>query len=185
MQAARRETLSFDHKRAGARAGHRPAVVEYGLQPHCSGLRWAFWLALTRRLPKLKVMNIIRRFRSQKRSGLNTRRFTTNSSPRPKFRAQSAKPRDEFTPQMRDILVMTDALRAELPHMLEEHKAIRAATARMGAAAKAKGNAAVERLAETLKLHAQSEEQIFYSAAILVGVGDLVRHHFRAKAPRP
>jgi|GEM_PF-165995 len=91
--------------------------------------------------------------------------------------------RDEFTPQMRDILVMTDALRAELPHMLEEHKAIRAATARMGAAAKAEGNAAVERLAETLKLHAQSEEQILYPAAILVG--DLVRHHFRAKAPRP
>ena len=77
---------------------------------------------------------------------------------------------------MCDVLVMTDALRAELPRMLEEHKAIHAATARMGAVAKAAGNAAVERLAETLKVHAESEEQIFYPAAILVG--DLVRGHF-------
>jgi iron-sulfur cluster repair protein YtfE (RIC family) len=90
--------------------------------------------------------------------------------------------RGEFTPEMRDILVMTDALRAELPRMLEEHKAIHAAAARMSTVAKAEGNAAVERLAETLKVHAQSEEQILYPAAILVG--DLVRGHSTAKAPR-
>ena len=91
--------------------------------------------------------------------------------------------RGEFTPEMREVLLMTDALRAELPRMLEEHKAIHAANAAMGAAAKAEGNAAVERLAETLNLHAQSEEQILYPAAILVG--DLVRCHSTGKAARP
>jgi hypothetical protein len=77
--------------------------------------------------------------------------------------------RGEFTPEMREVLPMTDALRAELPRMLSEHKAIRAATVRLGEAAKAAGNAEVERLAETLKLRAQSEEELFYPAALLVG----------------
>ena len=81
--------------------------------------------------------------------------------------------RGEFTPEMREVLPMTDALRAELPRMLSEHKAIRAATMRLGEAAKAAGNAEVERLAETLKVHAQSEEELFYPAALLVG--DVVR----------
>ena len=91
--------------------------------------------------------------------------------------------RGEFKPGMRDVLAMTDALRAELPHMLEEHKAIHAATARMGAVARKAGNAEVQRLAETLKLHAQSEEEVFYPAAILVG--DVVRNHFASKATQP
>lgn len=81
--------------------------------------------------------------------------------------------RGEFSAEMREVLPMTDALRAELPRMLAEHKAIRAATVRLGEAAKAAGNTEVERLAETLKLHAQSEEEVFYPAALLVG--DVVR----------
>ena len=91
--------------------------------------------------------------------------------------------RGEFNAGMRDVLPMTDALRAELPRMLEEHKAIEAATTRMGEVAKAKGNAAVERLAQTLKVHAQTEEQIFYPAALLVG--DIVRSHFAPKSAQP
>lgn len=81
--------------------------------------------------------------------------------------------RGEFTPEMRDVLPMTDSLRAELPRMLEEHKAIRAATIRLGDVARAEGNTAVARLVEELSLHAQSEEELFYPAAVLVG--DLVR----------
>jgi hypothetical protein len=81
--------------------------------------------------------------------------------------------RGEFTPAMRDVLPMTDALRAELPRMLSEHKAIHAATVRLGVVAKAAGNAEVERLAEMLKVHAQNEEEVFYPAALLVG--DVVR----------
>jgi iron-sulfur cluster repair protein YtfE (RIC family) len=77
--------------------------------------------------------------------------------------------RGEFTPEMREVLSMTDALRVELPRMLSEHKAIRAATVRLGEVAKAAGDATVERLAETLKVHAQSEEEVFYPAALLVG----------------
>lgn len=81
--------------------------------------------------------------------------------------------RGEFTPAMRDVLPMTDSLRAELPRMLEEHKAIRAATERLGKVARTEKNAAVARLAEQLAMHARSEEEVFYPAAVLVG--DLVR----------
>jgi hypothetical protein len=81
--------------------------------------------------------------------------------------------RGEFTETMRDVLPMTDSLRAELPHMLEEHVAIRAATQRLGEVARAERNTAVTRLAEQLALHAKSEEEMFYPAAVLVG--DIVR----------
>jgi len=70
---------------------------------------------------------------------------------------------------MRAVLAMTDSLRAELPRMLEEHKAIRAATVRLGEIARAEGNAAVVALTEKLGLHAQTEEDVFYPAAVLVG----------------
>jgi hypothetical protein len=78
---------------------------------------------------------------------------------------------------MRDVLPRPDSLRAELPRMLEEHKAIRAATIRLGDVARAEGNTAVARLVEELSLHAQSEEELFYPAAVLVG--DLVRARAR------
>lgn len=88
--------------------------------------------------------------------------------------------RGEFTEAMLDVLPMTDSLRAELPHMLEEHAAIRAATQQLGEVARAEGNPAVTRLAEQLALHAKSEEEMFYPAAVLVG--DVVRA--RAKGSR-
>ena len=88
--------------------------------------------------------------------------------------------RGERSPAMRAVLPMTDSLRAELPRMLEEHKTIRAATLRMGEAARARGNARVAQLAEKLALHAQGEEEMFYPAAILVG--DLVRAKVPAKS---
>jgi hypothetical protein len=81
--------------------------------------------------------------------------------------------RGEFTPAMLEVLPMTDSLRAELPRMLEEHAAIRTATAAMGEVARAEKHQAVARLAEQLALHARSEEELFYPAAVLVG--DLVR----------
>jgi hypothetical protein len=81
--------------------------------------------------------------------------------------------RGEFSPSMLEVLPMTDSLRAELPRMLEEHAAIRAATLKLGEIAHAAGNEPVTRLAEQLALHARSEEELFYPAAVLVG--DLVR----------
>lgn len=81
--------------------------------------------------------------------------------------------RGPATAEMRDVLAMTDALRAELPRMLEEHRAISEATRNLGEAARAARNARVVELAAKLLLHARGEEEIFYPAAILVG--DLVR----------
>jgi hypothetical protein len=81
--------------------------------------------------------------------------------------------RGEYSPEMVRVLPMTDSLRAELPRMLEEHVAIAAATERMGAVARAAKNTEVAALAETLALHARSEEQVAYPAALLVG--DIVR----------
>ena len=81
--------------------------------------------------------------------------------------------RGDISPGMRAVLPMTDSLEAELPRMLEEHEAIHAATARLGEVARQDGNDAVADLAEKLALHARSEEEVFYPAAILVG--ELVR----------
>lgn len=68
-----------------------------------------------------------------------------------------------------EVLSMTDALRAELPRMVEEHRAITAATRRLGSAAQMEGQLAVARLSEQLLEHAAMEEQVMYPAAILVG----------------
>jgi hypothetical protein len=66
-------------------------------------------------------------------------------------------------------LKMSDTLKAELPKMLEEHKAIRAAVLKLGEVAKAEGNAKFAQLADDLALHAKNEEEVMYPAAILVG----------------
>jgi len=71
------------------------------------------------------------------------------------------------------VLQMTDQLRRELPRMLEEHTQIRAAVHKLREAAAAQGNAEVSRLAEALALHARTEEEVLYPAAVLVG--DLIR----------
>jgi hypothetical protein len=74
---------------------------------------------------------------------------------------------------MRAVLPLTDSLRAEMPRMLREHEAIHAATVRLRDVARGRGNLPVQRLAEQLLFHAQSEEQMMYPAALLVG--DFVR----------
>ncbi len=83
----------------------------------------------------------------------------------------------EYNAGMRSVLPMTDALRAELPRMLQEHKAIAAAAQRLETVARDAGDASVEALAKALQLHARSEEEIFYPAALLVG--DMVRARSR------
>ena len=74
---------------------------------------------------------------------------------------------------LQDALAMTDALRKELPRMLEEHKRIRAATEKLRTAAREQKASAHEQFAERLAAHAQTEEEILYPAAILVG--DVIR----------
>jgi hypothetical protein len=72
-------------------------------------------------------------------------------------------------PSMRDVLPMTRKLRAELPKMLAEHREIVAALEKLRAAARAAKQDRYEAFAEALVLHAQTEEQVLYPAAILVG----------------
>ena len=71
------------------------------------------------------------------------------------------------------VLEMSDTLKRELPQMLEEHTRIRAAVGELRRAAIAAGDAAAEELATELALHAQTEEEVLYPAAILVG--DVIR----------
>lgn len=72
-----------------------------------------------------------------------------------------------------EALAMTDALRRELPRMLEEHGQIRTAVSALREAARAERAAKQEELAAGLALHAQTEEEVLYPAAVLVG--DLIR----------
>lgn len=74
---------------------------------------------------------------------------------------------------LQEALAMTVALRKELPRMLEEHKRIKAATEQLRIAAREEKASAPEQLAETLAAHAQTEEEVLYPAAILVG--DIIR----------
>jgi hypothetical protein len=64
---------------------------------------------------------------------------------------------------------MTDRLKTDLPQMLAEHRAIVGALQNLIAAAKAEKKPESLRFAEQLQLHAQTEEQVLYPAAILVG----------------
>lgn len=67
------------------------------------------------------------------------------------------------------VTAMTDRLKAELPRMLAEHRAITAVLHQLADAARAAGDAARVRLAEKIVAHAQAEEEVMYPAAILVG----------------
>ena len=73
------------------------------------------------------------------------------------------------TEEMKEVLAMTDKLKNELPTMLEEHKAIVAALERLKVAAKRAKKPKYIRFAEKLVLHAQTEEEVSYPTAILIG----------------
>ena len=73
------------------------------------------------------------------------------------------------TPDMKDILLMTDKLKAELKQMLKEHRQILTALKRLVAAAKKERKLEYVRFADRLTLHAKTEEELHYPAAILVG----------------
>lgn len=80
---------------------------------------------------------------------------------------------------MEAALAMTDALRKELPRMLEEHKQIRSATEKLRAAAREAKAPVQEQFAEDLARHARTEEEVLYPAAILVG--DIIRARMAQK----
>ena len=73
------------------------------------------------------------------------------------------------TPAMRPVLAMTDRLKSEMPQMLAEHRLVVAALEKLAEAGQAERRPDAERFAEKLRLHAETEEQVLYPAAILVG----------------
>jgi hemerythrin HHE cation binding domain-containing protein len=74
---------------------------------------------------------------------------------------------------MKEALAMSDALRKELPRMLEEHEHIRAAAEKLRTIAREDHASAHALFAEQLAAHATAEEEVLYPAAILVG--DVIR----------
>jgi hypothetical protein len=77
--------------------------------------------------------------------------------------------RENATADMRAVLPMTDALERELPQMLREHEAIRAAVSKFRAASAKAGREEYVRFSDALAAHARQEEEILYPAAVLVG----------------
>jgi hypothetical protein len=77
--------------------------------------------------------------------------------------------RGEVEKEMRGVLVMTERLKAELPEMLREHQAVVAALEELTAVAEKEKLPVHARFAEKLMLHAKTEEEVLYPAAILVG----------------
>jgi hypothetical protein len=75
----------------------------------------------------------------------------------------------DIEPEMAGVLTLAETLKAELPQMLAEHRAIVAALGELRAAAHRAQNAAALSFADKLELHAQNEEEILYPAAMLVG----------------
>jgi iron-sulfur cluster repair protein YtfE (RIC family) len=71
--------------------------------------------------------------------------------------------------KMRNILGMTDRLKAELPDMLREHKAVVMALKKLMTAAKKENKPEHAHFAEKLALHAKTEEDVLYPTAILIG----------------
>ena len=81
----------------------------------------------------------------------------------------SAVARGKIAPEMGSAISMTERLKAELPQMIKEHKAIVGALKKLTRAAKAEKKPEVAHFAEKLILHAKTEEEFFYPASILVG----------------
>lgn len=77
--------------------------------------------------------------------------------------------RGEWKPEMREVVALTDKLKAEMPRMLSEHAAIVAALDKLVGAAKAEGHADHSAFAEALKMHALAEEEVSYPTALLIG----------------
>jgi hypothetical protein len=81
----------------------------------------------------------------------------------------SALAKGTLTPDMKPAIEMTRRLRSELPRMLEEHRAIVAALRKLVDESHKVQRLDIAVFAEKLILHAQTEEEVLYPAAILIG----------------
>lgn len=71
--------------------------------------------------------------------------------------------------KLQAVLALTDKLKQLLPEMLNEHKQILSALDALIKKAQIEAHTEVLDFAEKLKQHAQTEEDVLYPAAILVG----------------
>ena len=76
----------------------------------------------------------------------------------------------KFECNMTEVLKMTDKLEAAMATMLSEHKDIEAALKKLKDAATAEKKPAGVQFAEHLAAHAQTEEEITYPTALLIGL---------------
>lgn len=81
----------------------------------------------------------------------------------------SALAEGEVTPEMKDVLQMTDKLKADLHDMLEEHKSIVASLKNLMDIIKKENKMEYAGIVDKLMLHAKNEEEVLYPTAILVG----------------
>ena len=77
--------------------------------------------------------------------------------------------RGELKLEMRSVLAMTDRLKLGLNEMLREHQEIVAALNTLSAVARRAQKPEYAEFAEKLILHAQTEEEVLYPTAILIG----------------
>ncbi|MGE5108315.1 MAG: hemerythrin domain-containing protein [Sphingobacteriales bacterium] len=75
----------------------------------------------------------------------------------------------KLSEEMKLILPMTDKLKKDLPEMLAEHQQIVAALKVLLQHARTENHPEVVDFAEKLILHAQTEEEVSYPTAILIG----------------
>ncbi len=75
----------------------------------------------------------------------------------------------KLPPDREAVISMTEKLKKDLGHMLHEHKAIVIELHKLMEAAKNEYKPEYVHFAEKLKLHAQTEEEVLYPAAILIG----------------
>lgn len=73
------------------------------------------------------------------------------------------------TKDMKEVLNMTEKLKAELPQMLDEHKEISSTLDELIQTANEEDKPEVVEFAKKLKLHAQTEEEVSYPTALLIG----------------
>jgi hypothetical protein len=77
--------------------------------------------------------------------------------------------RGDVSAEMADVLPMTEKLKAQLAEMLEEHEGIVAALRNLADVARRENKPEYAEFAEKLILHAQTEEEVSYPTAILIG----------------
>lgn len=69
---------------------------------------------------------------------------------------------------MKEAVAMGDKLKQDFDQMLSEHRQIVGALDKLQKAAREERRPEVVRFTEALKLHAQTEEEVLYPAAILI-----------------